>query len=120
MNKIGSFSYPKMSDFAFKSSKSNTDKTPYIPDYEQDIVQISKTEKPSEIHKPRRGVNFDNLDPEKTYIGMQYGRRHKLARQIVRFTKKYCPDADVPAHVFALSFKDGEWWVHESHIITKK
>lgn len=115
------FSYPVSSDYSFKSSKLKDEPQGNFSELEQDTVQIGGVEKTSSPDDTKcRGVNFDVLDKDKTYVGMQYGRRNRLAKQIVRFTKKYCPDADVPAHVFALSYKDGEWWVHESHIITKK
>ena len=114
--------YPqKLADRTVKQGKINS--------LEKDVVELNstktsviepKTEQIVQAGKIVRGVNFNELDKEKTYIGMQYGRRNKLAKQIVRFTKKYCPESDVPAHVFALSFKDGEWWVYESHIITNK
>lgn len=106
-----------------------------LPELKQDIVKIGDKEKTLESAKPAaelkteqvalarkvaRGVNFDALDKEKTYVGMQYGRRNRIAKQIVRFTKKYCTESDVPAHVFALSHQNGEWYVYESHIMTNK
>lgn len=129
MYRVTNYGAPKLSDYSFTSSKMNKTNSQYVPDIEQNIVEINKTEsdskttQPEEIsqtRKPKRGINFDKLDKEKTYVGMQYARRHKLAKQIVRFTKKYCPDSDVPAHLFALAFKDGDWQVYESHIMTNE
>lgn len=60
-------------------------------------------------------INFENLDKNKTYLGLQYGTS-LIAKQIKRFSKCYAPDSEnIPTHVLALVYRLGEWWVYESH-----
>ena len=128
-------SYVKTPKTILKSIRSTTTKPKELPKAEPDVLQINNTEKtlnstksiteisPAAIQqttKRVRGINFNLLDKNKTYIGLQYSNQHKIAKQIVRFTKKYCTKSDVPAHVFALSHQNGEWWVYESHIMTNE
>lgn len=67
-------------------------------------------------------IQFDELDKEKTYIGLQYGTS-KLAQKIVKYSKQYAPDSpDIPTHVFAIVYRHElkEWWIYESHLKENK
>lgn len=59
-------------------------------------------------------IDLAKLDPQKTYVGMQYGI-DKTAKGIQICTQKYCPDSEVPSHVFSLVNENGEWYIYQSN-----
>ena len=65
-------------------------------------------------------IDFEKLDKNKTYLGLQYGTS-LIAKQIKRFSKDYAPDSkEIPTHVLAFVYRLGEWWIYESHADTNK
>ena len=61
-------------------------------------------------------INFDKLDKNKTYIGLQYGSKSLIAKLIRRCTKIYAKDCeDLPTHVLAFVY-EGDWKIYESHL----
>ena len=58
-------------------------------------------------------LDFNNLDKDKTYVGLQYGTDN-VAKQIQRFSGEYCPGAEAPTHTICLTNENGEWIVYQS------
>ena len=59
-------------------------------------------------------INLDNLDPNETYVGLQYGTDNS-ARAIQFATRQYCRETEPPTHVFGLSNEGGEWYIYQSN-----
>lgn len=59
-------------------------------------------------------VDLTKLDPQKTYVGMQYGV-DGTAKGIQICTQKYCPDSEVPTHIFSLVNEKGKWVIYQSN-----
>lgn len=59
-------------------------------------------------------INLDKLDPNETYVGLQYGTDNS-ARAIQLATHKYCRETEPPTHVFGLSNEGGEWYIYQSN-----
>lgn len=61
-------------------------------------------------------INFENLDKERIYLGLQYGSGNFISDTIKKCTKMYAPESkEIPTHVFALVYRLGGWWIYESH-----
>jgi len=63
-------------------------------------------------------INFDLLDKNRIYLGLQYGNS-KIAKEIKRFSKRYAPNSKhIPTHVCAFVYRKdlGVWYVYESHL----
>lgn len=61
-------------------------------------------------------IDFENLDKKIIYLGLQYGVKSFIAKQIRKYSKCYCPNSkEVPTHALAFSFENSDWWVYESH-----
>ena len=59
-------------------------------------------------------INLDKLDPNETYVGLQYGTDNS-AKAIQLATRKYCRETEPPTHVFGLSNEGGEWYIYQSN-----
>lgn len=64
-------------------------------------------------------IKIDELDKSKTYIGYQVGFgfvARAIQHKSAKLTNSNMPENKIASHVFAMAFKDGQWFVYESHL----
>lgn len=60
-------------------------------------------------------IDFDSLDKNKTYIGLQYGEGF-ISKKIRKYSKRYAKNSErIPTHVLAFVYENDGWKIYESH-----
>ncbi len=61
-------------------------------------------------------IDFNNLDENRIYLGLQYGRDSLIAEKICKYSKCYAPTStEIPTHTLAFANCFKKWWVFEAH-----
>ena len=74
---------------------------------------LNGIEKPCFVTDKKPFIDFNSLDKQKTYVGLQYGPG--ISSKIIRlFTRQYCPNHDIPIHVFCFANNGEDWLIYQS------